>query len=130
MIGMVLTFLRSLVKLAVGLHVEVDINELRASQELENHARRDNGRNAQLHERSSVRGKHHTQPVQRIGAVRGNDAVKRHLTHHEEDEKRDLSRECQWVLHAVEVSRVCIESRGCEGCLRQSTSASAGRESW
>ena len=56
-------FLRSLVELAIGLQVKVDIDQVCASKKLEDHSRRDNWRNAQLHQRSSVTRQHHTQPV-------------------------------------------------------------------
>jgi hypothetical protein len=81
--------LGSLVKLAVGLEVEVDVDEVGASKELENHTRRDNGRNTQFHERSPVTGHHHTQPVQRVRGIRGHNSVQRHLAHHQEDEERE-----------------------------------------
>ena len=55
--------LRSLVEFAIGLQVEVDVNEMGAAQELEHHARRDDGCYSQLHQSSSITRQHHSQPV-------------------------------------------------------------------
>src|ERR1700749_2152854 len=44
----------------------------------------------EFHQRSSVRRHHHPYPVQGIRAVRGHDAVERHLAHDQEDEQRQL----------------------------------------
>ena len=57
---------------------------------LEDHARRDNGRDAQLHQRTAVAGQHHAQPVHRVRGVGGDDAVERHLAHDQEDQERQL----------------------------------------
>ncbi|KAJ6440062.1 tRNA isopentenyltransferase [Purpureocillium lavendulum] len=77
-----------LVELAVRLEVEVDVDHVGAGEELEDHARRDDGGDAQLHERTAVTGDDHAQPVQRVRVVRGDDAVQGHLAHDEEDEER------------------------------------------
>ena len=83
--------LGSLVDLAVGLEVEVDVDEVGTSKELEDHAGGDDGGNTQLHQRTSVTGHHHTQPVERVGGIRGDNAVQRHLAHDQEDEERQTS---------------------------------------
>ena len=80
--------LGSLVELAVGLEVEVDVNEVGASEELEDHAGGDDGGDTQLHQRSPVTGHHHTQPVERVRGVRGDNAVQGHLAHDQEDQQR------------------------------------------
>lgn len=80
--------LGGLVELAVGLEVEVDVDEVGASEELEDHAGGDDGGNTQLHQRSPVTGHHHTQPVERVRGVRGDNAVQRHLAHDQEDQER------------------------------------------
>lgn len=61
--------LSGLVQLTIGLQVKVDIDEVGTSKELEHHAGRDNWRNTQFHQRSSVTRQHHAQPVQRIGGI-------------------------------------------------------------
>lgn len=61
--------LGGLVQLAVGLQVKVDIDEVGASKKLEHHAGRDNWRNTQFHQSSSVTRQHHAQPVERIGGI-------------------------------------------------------------
>lgn len=55
--------LGGLVKFAIGLEVEVDVNHVGASEELEDHAGGDNRRNTQFHQRSSITRHHHSQPV-------------------------------------------------------------------
>lgn len=55
--------LGSLVELTVGLEVEVDVNQVGSSQELEDHARGYNGSDTKLHQGSSVTRHHHAQPV-------------------------------------------------------------------
>lgn len=52
-----------LVELAVGLEVEVDFDHVGASEELENHARGDDGGDTQLHERTAITRHDHSQPV-------------------------------------------------------------------
>ena len=61
--------LGGLVELTVGLEVEVDIDEMGTGEELENHARGNDGRDSQFHECSPVTRHHHTQPVERIRRV-------------------------------------------------------------
>lgn len=80
--------LGGLVELAVGLEVKVDVDEVGTSKKLEDHARGDDGSDTQLHECTSVTGHHHTQPVERVGGVRGDNAVQRHLAHDQEDQQR------------------------------------------
>ena len=62
--------LGGLVELAIGLKVEVDIDEVGSGKELEDHAGGDNWSDTQFHESTSVGGHHHTEPVERIGSVR------------------------------------------------------------
>ena len=52
-----------LVQFAIRLQIQVDINQMGASQKLENHARGDNGCYSQLHQGSTVTCHHHSQPV-------------------------------------------------------------------
>lgn len=52
---------------------------------LEDHAGGNDRSGAQLHQSSSVTGQHHTEPVDWIGGVRGDNAIKRHLAHDQED---------------------------------------------
>ena len=67
--------LGGLVELAVGLQVEVDVDEVGAGEELEDHAGGDDGGDTQLHQGSSVTRHHHTQPVERIRGIRRHNAV-------------------------------------------------------
>lgn len=55
--------LGGLVQLAVGLEVKVDIDHVGTGEELEDHARGDDGGDAQLHQGSTVARNHHSQPV-------------------------------------------------------------------
>lgn len=55
--------LGGLVELAVRLEVEVNVDHVGTSEELEDHARGDDGGDAQFHQRSSVTRHHHAQPV-------------------------------------------------------------------
>lgn len=52
-----------LVELAIGLQVEVDVNEVGASEELEDHSGGDDWRDTKLHQSTAVTRHHHTQPV-------------------------------------------------------------------
>jgi hypothetical protein len=61
--------LGSLVELTVGLEVEVHIDKVSAGQKLEDHARGDNRSDTEFHERTTVTGHHHSEPVQRVGGV-------------------------------------------------------------
>lgn len=51
---------------AVLLEGEVDLDEAGALEELDDHARRDDGRDAELHERAAVRGQDDAHPVERV----------------------------------------------------------------
>lgn len=55
--------LGGLVELAIRLEVEVDVDEVGSREELENHARGDDGSDTQFHQCSSVTRHHHTEPV-------------------------------------------------------------------
>ncbi|CAG1994388.1 unnamed protein product [Fusarium graminearum] len=55
--------LGGLVKLSVGLEVKVDVDHVGASEELENHARGDDGGDTQLHQSTTVTRDNHSQPV-------------------------------------------------------------------
>lgn len=57
---------------------------------LENHAGGDDGGDTQFHQSTPVTGQHHTQPVQRVRGVGGDNAVQRHLTHDQEDQQGQL----------------------------------------
>lgn len=85
--------LGGLVEFAVGLEVEVDVDDVGAGEELEDHARGDDGCDTQLHQSSSVTGQDHTQPVEGVRVVGRDNAVKGHLAHDQEDEK------CQGCPH-------------------------------
>lgn len=61
--------LSSLVELTVGLEVEVHIDKVSAGQKLEDHAGGDDRSNTEFHERTTVTGHHHSEPVQRVGGV-------------------------------------------------------------
>jgi hypothetical protein len=102
--------LGGLVELAIGLEVKVDVDEVGTGKELEkqplvrlshrinccgtayleDHAGGDDGGDTQLHQSSTVTGKHHTEPVQGVRGVGGDNAVKRHLTHDQEDHQSQL----------------------------------------
>lgn len=79
--------LSGLVELTVRLEVEVDIDHVGTSEELEDHTGGDDGGDTQLHQRTSVTRNDHSQPVEGIRVVGGNNAVERHLAHDEEDEE-------------------------------------------
>jgi hypothetical protein len=66
------------------------LSEWRRKTYLENHSRRDNGRDTQFHQCTTVTGQHHTEPVKRIGSVRGHDTVQGHLAHNQEDQQGQL----------------------------------------
>lgn len=55
--------LSSLVELAIGLQVEVDINQVCTREKLENHSGGDNWGDSQFHQSTSVTCQHHSQPV-------------------------------------------------------------------
>lgn len=55
--------LSGLVELAVRLKVEVDVDQVGAGQELENHAGRDNRGDTKFHQSSSITRHHHTEPI-------------------------------------------------------------------
>lgn len=57
---------------------------------LEDHAGGDDRGDTQLHQSTTVTGQHHTKPVERIGSVRGDNTIQRHLTHDKEDEQGEL----------------------------------------
>jgi len=61
--------LRSLVQLAIRFQVKVDINQVGASEELEDHSRGDNRGDTQFHQSPSVTRHHHSQPVYGIRTV-------------------------------------------------------------
>lgn len=56
-------FLGGLVQFTVRLQVEVNINHVGTSQELEDHAGRDNGCDSEFHQCTSITSQHHTEPV-------------------------------------------------------------------
>lgn len=57
---------------------------------LEDHSGGDNRGDTQLHQSTPVTGQHHTEPVQGVRSVGGDNAVKRHLTHDQEDHQSQL----------------------------------------
>lgn len=71
--------LGNLEQLSVLLVFEPDLQQLGALQELEDHRRRDDGRDTQLQQRTTVGGQHGTQPVQRVRGFTGHDPVQRDL---------------------------------------------------
>lgn len=102
-------FLGGLVEFTVGLEVQVDIDQVGTSEELEahrklvrnclpecmetyleDHAGGDDGGNTQFHQRTPVTGQHHTQPIQGIRSIGGDNAIQRHLTHNQEDQQGQL----------------------------------------
>ncbi len=99
--------LSSLVELAIGLQVEVDVDEVGTSKELEDHAGGDNWGNTQFHESTSVGGHHHTEPVQWIRGVGRDNAVQWHLAHDQEDQESQAGPHellvewdlCLWLLN-------------------------------
>lgn len=79
--------LGGLVEFTVGLEVEVDVNHVGASEELEHHAGGNDGSDTQFHQCTSITRDDHSQPVERIRIVGRDDTVQRHLAHHQEDEE-------------------------------------------
>ena len=70
-----LTFLSAAEERAVVLEGEVDLDEVRAGEELHDHARGDDRCNSELHQGPTVRSEDDTHPVEWVGRVRGNDNV-------------------------------------------------------
>ena len=64
-----ITFLSSIKESSVLWRV-ADLNDFGASQQLHDQAGGDNGRNAELHQRASIRRHDHSHPVEWIGRVR------------------------------------------------------------
>ena len=73
----------------VFLEALVDVDDLGAGEQLHDQAGSDDGRDAQLHERPSVRGEQHTHPVERVRALVRFAAVDWDLAADKEDEERD-----------------------------------------
>lgn len=72
----------------VVLEAEVDVDELRAREELHDHAGSNDRGDTELHERAPVGGEDGSEPVERVGRVRRHDTVQGHLRAHQEDEQR------------------------------------------
>ena len=84
-----LTLLCAAKQRAVLLERKVDLDEVGAGEELHDHAARDDGRDAELHERAAVRRQNDAHPVERVRRVARHDAVQRNLRRDEEDGKHD-----------------------------------------
>lgn len=84
-----LTFLSTTEQGPVLLQREVDFDEVCTSEELHDHSRRDDGRNSEFHERSTIRGEDDTHPVEWVSGVGGHDAIQRHLRANQENEQSD-----------------------------------------
>ena len=84
-----LTFLSAAEERAVVLEGEVDLDEVRAGEELHDHARGDNRCDSELHQGPTVRSEDDTHPVERVGGVGGHDAIEGDLRADEENEERD-----------------------------------------
>ena len=80
--------LRAVEQGTVFLDALVDLNDARPRQQLHDEARRDDGRDAQLHQRAAVGRQDHTHPVERVGRLAGRDTVQRDLATHQENEQR------------------------------------------
>merc|ERR1719253_862292 len=74
---------------AVLLQALVNLDDLGAGKELHHHARRNNGGDAELHERAAVRGEDHPHPVERVGGLVRHDAIEGDLAADEEDKQGD-----------------------------------------
>ena len=83
-----LTFLGSVKKRSVLRRVS-DFDDLCAREQLHYEAWRDDGRDAQLHEGSSIRRENDSDPVEGICRVGAHDAEEGDLAADEEDEERD-----------------------------------------
>ena len=64
-----LTFLCTTEQSPVLLERKVDLNQVRAGEELDDHARGDDGRDSELHKRPTVRGEDYTHPIERVSRV-------------------------------------------------------------
>ena len=62
-------FLCGLVEFAVGFEVEVDVDEVGAGEELEDHAGGDDGGDAEFHEGAAVTRQHHAEPIHGVGGI-------------------------------------------------------------
>ena len=67
----------------------VHLDDLRAGEQLHDKAGRHDWTDAKLHQRTTVRRKDHTDPVERISAFGGLDPVQRDLAANQEDEQSD-----------------------------------------
>ena len=74
---------------AVLLEALVDVDDLRTREQLHHQSGGDNGRDAQLHERATVRREQHAHPVERIGALVSFAAIDGDLAADQENEERD-----------------------------------------
>lgn len=72
---------------------------------LENHAGGDDGGDTQFHQGTPVTGQHHTEPVQRVGGVRGDNSVQGHLTHDQEDQESQLQKQSISLEALVELDK-------------------------
>ena len=70
---------------AVLLEAKVDLDQVGTGEELHDHSRGDDGRDAEFHEGTTIGGKDDTHPIKRIGAVTGDDTVKGNLGRDEEN---------------------------------------------
>ena len=84
-----LAFLCTTEESPVLLERKVDLNQVRAGEELDDHARGDDGGNAKLHESTTVGGENDTHPVERVCRIRRHDTVKGDLGANKEDEESD-----------------------------------------
>ena len=86
---MALTLLRPTKQRPILLQRKIDLDQVRAREELHDHAGGDNGGDAELHEGATVGGENDTHPVEGVGGVGGHDAVQGDLGADEEDEEGD-----------------------------------------
>lgn len=68
-----------------------DLDDLNSSQQLHNETRRDDGRDTEFHQCTTVRRENDTNPVEGISGVRGHDTEEWDLAAHQEDEEGDRS---------------------------------------
>ena len=74
-----LTFLGTTEQSTVLLGAKVNVNEIRASEQLHDHSGSDDRRVSKLHEGTMVRRQNDTHPIQGVGRVGRHDAIERYL---------------------------------------------------
>lgn len=76
---------------------------------LEDHAGGDDRGDTQFHQSTTVTGQHHTEPVQGVRGVGGDDTIERHLAHDQEDKQSQLYTRLRSALNTDHETRSILE---------------------